>query len=112
VWPPRASEAAVAELARRFDLDTTTTSPATLEQLDWAIEHFGQAYLTTPPSELVEEVMRYERWVRALLAGNRTPGEPVVRPGGPCRRAGILRRCAGHGGGERTPTAPGLGAEH
>jgi tetratricopeptide (TPR) repeat protein len=84
VWPPRASEAAVAELARRFDLDTTTTSPATLEQLDWAIEHFGQAYLTTPPSELVEEVMRYERWVRALLAGNRTPaqaGELSVRLG-------------------------------
>jgi tetratricopeptide (TPR) repeat protein len=82
VWPPRASEAAVAELARRFDLDTVTTSPATLEHLDRAIERFGQAYLTTPPGELVEEVMRYERWVRELLAGDHTPsqsGELSVR---------------------------------
>jgi tetratricopeptide (TPR) repeat protein len=75
LWPPRASEAAVAELARRFKLDTTTTRPATLEHLDWAIEHFGQAYLTTPPSELAEEVMRYERWVRELLAGDHTPSQ-------------------------------------
>jgi tetratricopeptide (TPR) repeat protein len=84
LWPPRASEAAVAELARRFDLDSTTTRPATLEHLDWAIAHFGQAYLTTPPSELVEEVMRYERWVRELLAGKPTPsqaGELSVRLG-------------------------------
>jgi len=75
VWPPRASEAAVAELARRFHLDTATTSPSTLEHLNWAVEHFGQAYLTTPPGELVEEVMRYERWVRELLAGNHTPSQ-------------------------------------
>ena len=75
MWPPRASAAAVAELARRFDLDTATTSPATFEHLDWAIEHFGQAYLTTLPGELVEEVMRYERWVRELLTGNHTPSQ-------------------------------------
>jgi len=75
VWPPRASEAAVAELARRFDLDTVTTGPATLEQLDRAVEQFGQAYLTTPPGELVDEVMQYERWVRELLAGNHPPSQ-------------------------------------
>jgi tetratricopeptide (TPR) repeat protein len=84
LWPPQASEAAVAELARRFDLDTATTQPATLEHLDWAIEHVGQAYLTTPPSELAEDAMRYERWVRELLAGDHTPsqvGELSVRLG-------------------------------
>jgi tetratricopeptide (TPR) repeat protein len=75
MWPPQASEVAVAELARRFDLDITTTSPATLKHLDWAIAHVGQAYLTTPPSELAEEVMRYERWVRELLAGKHTPSQ-------------------------------------
>jgi tetratricopeptide (TPR) repeat protein len=84
IWPPQASEAAVAELARRFDLDVATTSPATLEQLDGAIARFGRAYLTTPPSELVEEALPYEGWVRALLAGKHTPsqaGELSVRLG-------------------------------
>ena len=70
--PPRASEAAVAQLARRFDLDISTTSPATLEHLDRAIWHLGQVYLTTGPGELIEEVSVYEQWVRELLAGKRT----------------------------------------
>jgi tetratricopeptide (TPR) repeat protein len=73
--PPKASEAAVAQLARSLGLDTSTTSPATLEELDRAIEHFGKVYLTTSPGELVEEVSCYEQWVRELLDGRHTLAE-------------------------------------